>query len=138
MKIKNFYLHLIWLFENKCGTFFKDYPPPVFVDEIQYAPKLFQQIKIIIDREKKKGQFFMTGSQQFHLIENISESLAGRLGLLMLLGLSMREKQGIDFSEPFLPTDEYFSIRNLFQINSRNRISSFCYQCYPSPGKYLC
>lgn len=96
---------------EQSGTFFKDYPPPVFVDEIQYAPNLLKQIKIIIDREKKKGQFFMTDSQQFQLMENISESLAGRLGLLMLLGLSMREKQGIDFSEPFLPTDEYFSIR---------------------------
>lgn len=96
---------------EQSGTFFKDNPPPVFVDEIQYAPKLFPQIKIIIDREKKKGQFFMSGSQQFQLMENVSESLAGRLGLLTLLGLSMREKQGIEFSEPFLPTAEYFTIR---------------------------
>jgi len=96
---------------EQSGTFFKDNPPPVFVDEIQYAPKLFPQIKIIIDREKKKGQFFMSGSQQFQLMENVSESLAGRLGLLTLLGLSMREKQGIEFSEPFLPTAEYFTVR---------------------------
>lgn len=97
---------------EQSGTFFKDNPPPVFVDEIQYAPKLFSQIKIIIDRDKKKGQFFMSGSQQFQLMENVSESLAGRLGLLTLLGLSMREKQSVDFSEPFLPTDEYFAARN--------------------------
>lgn len=96
---------------EQSGTFFKDNPPPVFIDEIQYAPKLFPQIKIIIDREKKKGQFFMSGSQQFQLMEHVSESLAGRLGLLTLLGLSMREKQGIEFSEPFLPTDEYFTVR---------------------------
>lgn len=69
---------------EQSGTFFKDNPPPVFVDEIQYALKLFPQIKIIIDREKKKGQFFMSGSQQFQLMENISESLTGRLGLLTL------------------------------------------------------
>lgn len=50
----------------------------------------------------------MSSSQQFHMMKNVSESLAGRLGLLTLLGLSMREKRGIDFSEPFLPTDEYF------------------------------
>lgn len=69
---------------EQSGTFIKDNPPPVFVDEIQYALKLFPQIKIIIDREKKKGQFFMSGSQQFQLMENISESYAGRLGLLTL------------------------------------------------------
>lgn len=96
---------------EQSGTFFKDNPPPVFIDEIQYAPQLFQQIKIIVDREKKKGLFFMSGSQQFQMMKNISESLAGRLGLLTMLGLSIREKQGIDFSEPFLPTDEYFTNR---------------------------
>jgi predicted AAA+ superfamily ATPase len=96
---------------EQSGTFFKDNPPPVFIDEVQYAPNLFPQIKIIIDRDKKKGQFFMSGSQQFHMMKNVSESLAGRLGLLTLLGLSMREKQGVDFSDPFLPTDDYFTSR---------------------------
>ncbi len=96
---------------EQSGTFFKDNPPPLFVDEIQYAPNLFPQIKIIIDRDKKKGQFYMSGSQQFHMMKNVSESLAGRLGLLTLLGLSMREKLGIDFTESFLPTDDYFAIR---------------------------
>jgi predicted AAA+ superfamily ATPase len=94
---------------EQSGTFFKDNPPPVFIDEIQYAPDLFPHIKIIIDRDKKKGQFFMSGSQQFHMMKNISESLAGRLGLLTLLGLSLREKQGVAFSEPFLPDDDYLS-----------------------------
>ena len=93
---------------EQSGTFFKDNPPPVFIDEIQYAPNLFPHIKIIIDRDKKKGQFYMSGSQQFHMMKNVSESLAGRLGLLTLLGLSIREKQGINFTDPFLPTDDYF------------------------------
>ena len=96
---------------EQSGTFFKDNPPPVFIDEIQYAPNLFSHIKIMIDREKKKGQFFMSGSQQFHMMKNVSESLAGRLGLLTLLGLSMREKQGVSISEPFLPIDDYFAVR---------------------------
>ncbi|NLC44906.1 MAG: ATP-binding protein [Clostridiales bacterium] len=96
---------------EQSGTFFKDNPPPLFVDEIQYAPNLFPQIEIIIDRDKKKGQFYMSRSQQFHMMKNVSESLAGRLGLLTLLGLSMREKLGIDFTESFLPTDDYFAIR---------------------------
>lgn len=92
-------------------TFFKDNPPPVFIDEVQYAPHLFPQIKMIIDQDKKKGQFYLSGSHQFHMMKNVGESLAGRLGLLTLLGLSMREKQGIDFSEAFLPTEAYFTAR---------------------------
>lgn len=101
---------------EESGTFFKDNPPPLFIDEIQYAPELFPQIKIITDRDKQKGQFLMSGSQQFHLMKNVSESLAGRLGLITLLGLSLREKQGNLFSDSFLPTEEYF--------NSRKKISA--------------
>jgi len=90
------------------GTFFKDNPPPVFVDEIQYAANLFPQIKIILDRDKKKGQFFLSGSQQFHMMKNVGESLAGRLGILNLPGLSLRELHGLDFDEPFIPTGDYY------------------------------
>lgn len=93
------------------GTFFKDNPPPVFVDEIQKAPALFPQIKIILDREKKKGQFYMCGSQQFQMMRGVSESLSGRLGLVTLLGFSLREQYGIKNDTPFLPTDAYFSER---------------------------
>ncbi len=96
---------------EESGTFFKDNPPPVFVDEIQKAPELFPQIKMMIDRDQKKGQFFMCGSQQFRMMKNVSESLAGRLGLVTLLGLSMREKYGVLFDKPFLPTEEYFTER---------------------------
>ncbi len=92
-------------------TFFKDNPPPVFVDEIQKAPGLFPQIKMWIDREKKKGQFYMCGSQQFRMMKNVSESLAGRLGLVTLLGLSLREKYGCSYMEPFLPVEQYFTER---------------------------
>ena len=96
---------------GQSNTFFKDNPPPVFVDEVQYAPNLFPQIKIILDRDKKKGQFFLSGSQQFTMMKNVSESLAGRLGILNLLGLSLRERYDVAFREPFLPTDEYFANR---------------------------
>ena len=74
--------------KEESGTFFKDNPPPVFVDEIQKAPKLFEQIKMILDRDRKKGQFFMCGSQQFKMMKGVSESLAGRIGLVTLLGFS--------------------------------------------------
>jgi predicted AAA+ superfamily ATPase len=96
---------------GQSGTFFKDNPPPVFVDEVQYAPSLFPQIKIILDREKEKGLFFLSGSQQFEMMKNVSESLAGRIGILALPGLSLRELYGVAFREPFLPTEEYFAKR---------------------------
>ena len=99
--------------EEESGTFFKDYPPPVFVDEIQKAPALFEQIKMLLDRERKKGQFFLCGSQQFRMMKGVSESLAGRIGLVTLLGFSLRESHGIAFDVPFLPTEEYFSQRKL-------------------------
>lgn len=102
---------------NQSGTFFKDNPPPVFVDEVQYAPGLFPQIKIILDKEKKKGLFYLSGSQQFHMMENITESLAGRLGIFNLPGISMRELYGISFNEPFLPTSEYFANRQKNKAN---------------------
>ncbi len=95
--------------EEESGTFFKDNPPPVFIDEIQKAPALFEQIKMLLDRDRKKGQFFMSGSQQFKMMKGVSESLAGRIGLVTLLGFSLRETCGIEFDMPFLPTDEYFS-----------------------------
>lgn len=97
--------------QEQSGTFFKDNPPPVFIDEIQKAPELFSQIKMYIDREHKKGQFFMCGSQQFQMMKGVSESLSGRIGLLTLLGFSVRERYGIEDDTPFIPTDEYFSER---------------------------
>jgi predicted AAA+ superfamily ATPase len=96
---------------GEAGTFFKDNPPPVFVDEIQYAPNLFPYIKMIVDREKREGLFYLSGSQQFKMMKNVGESLAGRLGILNLLGLSLREIGGVEFAEPFVPSDGYFTKR---------------------------
>lgn len=97
--------------EEESGTFFKDNPPPVFIDEIQKAPALFEQIKMLLDRDRKKGQFFMCGSQQFKMMKGVSESLAGRIGLVSLLGFSLREVYGIECDTPFIPTEEYFTER---------------------------
>lgn len=97
--------------QEQSSTFFKDNPPPVFVDEIQKAPVLFEQIKTYIDKDGKKGQFFMCGSQQFKMMKGVSESLSGRIGLVTLLGYSLREIKNVDFNRPFMPTDEYFEER---------------------------
>lgn len=97
--------------KEESGTFFRNNPPPVFVDEIQKAPELFPQIKLILDSSHKKGQFFMCGSQQFQMMKGVSETLSGRIGLMTLLGLSLREQYGIENDMPFIPADEYFSKR---------------------------
>ena len=85
--------------------FLLENPPPVLIDEIQYAPELFPYIKIYVDTHKnRKGAFWLTGSQKFSLMKGIQESLAGRIAILDLLGLSCREKTKIPFSgKPFVP-----------------------------------
>ena len=97
--------------QEESATFFKDNPPPVFVDEIQKAPELFTQIKMMIDKGQEKGQFYMCGSQQFQMMKGVSESLSGRIGLITLLGFSLREKYDVACDIPFLPTDAYFEER---------------------------
>ena len=96
---------------NESGRFFEEHKPPVFVDEIQYAPKLFSYIKMIVDSRKKNGLFFMSGSQQFSLMKDLSESLSGRVGIVDILGLSLREIAGDPFSEPFRPDTAYLAAR---------------------------
>ena len=66
---------------------------PTIIDEVQYAPELFPLIKKMVDQSSNNGQFWLTGSQQFSLIKNIQESLAGRVAVLNVLGLSMAEKK---------------------------------------------
>jgi predicted AAA+ superfamily ATPase len=77
--------------------FFQTYKPPIIIDEVQYAPELFSQIKIICDESEEKGAFWLTGSQQYSMMKNIRESLAGRIGILELFSLSKNEKNGITF-----------------------------------------
>ena len=93
------------------GTFLKENPPPIFIDEVQKAPELFPQIKLSLDTNRQKGQFFLSGSQQFRMMKHISESLSGRIGVLTLLGFSLRERFAVDCTEPFLPTERYFEAR---------------------------
>lgn len=78
------------------GLFFRNHKPPVILDEVQYITELFSYIKMECDKTEEKGKFLLTGSQQYHLMQNISESLAGRAAILELSGLSLREMQGTD------------------------------------------
>ena len=77
--------------------FLSQFTEPVILDEIQYVPEVFRDLKILIDRDRTLyGKWIMTGSQQFTLMEEISESLAGRIALLHLETLSAREIRNKD------------------------------------------
>lgn len=80
--------------------FFQQYKPPILIDEIQYAPELFPQIKILCDNNPDKtGLFWLTGSQGYKMMKNIRESLAGRVTILNLYSLSNEEKSGVYYDD---------------------------------------
>ncbi len=83
------------LARNDPELFLSSHPAPLFIDEVQYAPELFSAIKLKVDGSNKRGRYWLTGSQQFALLQNIQESLAGRIGVAHLLGLSMAEANKI-------------------------------------------
>lgn len=99
---------------NDPELFLQRYKPPVIIDEIQYAPNLMENIKLYVDESGKMGEIWMTGSQIFHLMKNVSESLAGRVGIVRMQGFTNSE---IDHYEgkAFLPDKNDL----LFRINSR-------------------
>ena len=80
-----------YLAKNDPALFLQRYKPPVLIDEIQYATELLPYIKMSVDKNKKNGDFWITGSQVFRLMKDVSESLAGRVGIINLLGLSDAE-----------------------------------------------
>ena len=82
--------------ERNPDLFLRNHPPPVLVDEVQYAPGLFRHLKAAIDvRRHEMGRFVLTGSQHFTLMKGVSESLAGRCGLLELENLALAEIGGV-------------------------------------------
>jgi predicted AAA+ superfamily ATPase len=95
------------------ALFLQRFPPPVLIDEIQYAPELLPHVKIAVDRSGEPGLFWLTGSQQFHLMRGISQSLAGRVAILQLLGLSRQESLGRGVrSSPYLPTLQQIALNS--------------------------
>ena len=88
--------------------FIEKFSPPVLIDEIQYVPELLSYIKIVIDErrfgdpENAKGMYWLTGSQRFPLMKGVSESLAGRIGIFEMSGLSQAELDGRP-GTPFSP-----------------------------------
>ena len=81
--------------------FFQLHQPPLLIDEVQYAPELFPYIKILADTRRQPGDFWLTGSQMFKMMEGVQESLAGRVALLSMPPLSQSEIMGEPENTPF-------------------------------------
>jgi uncharacterized protein len=109
------------LARNDPALFLQVHPPPVTIDEVQYAPQLFSSIKMAVDRTGQPGMFWLTGSQKFHLMKGISESLAGRMAIIDMLGLSQAERLGrAGEQEPFRPTPAWLSNARIRAEKSKN------------------
>ena len=98
------------LAKNDPEMFLQLHKPPVLIDEVQYAPELFSMIKLIVDKEHRKGDFWLTGSQIFDLMKGVQESLAGRVAVLSLSSLSQTEIYGGEDS-PFQIEIEHLTKR---------------------------
>ena len=118
--------------QNDPGLFLQTYKAPLIIDEIQYAPELFSYIKIAVDQNKQNGMFWLTGSQKFRLMRGVNESLAGRVAIIDLLGLSQAELLNYN-NKPFLPSADWLehadisqaSIQNLTQVYKQIWYGSF-------------
>lgn len=96
---------------NDPTLFMLNHSGKLILDEVQYAPELFSSLKLAIDKQKTSGLFLLSGSQAFQLMQNVTESLAGRIAVLKLQGFSLREIQQLDFYQPFVPNREYIVAR---------------------------
>ncbi len=104
--------NLMQLANEEPALFLQRFTPPLLIDEIQYAPGLLPYIKMRVDEHHRSGEFWLTGSQQFQLMKGVSESLAGRVGIVNLLGLSLKERQGHPaIAQPFLPLEQQLKER---------------------------
>ncbi|MBA7477796.1 hypothetical protein ES707_13210 [subsurface metagenome] len=102
---------------NDPREFLTRFNAPLIIDEIQNAPQLLPYIKAVIDKERVNGRFIITGSQQFPLMKNISESLAGRAAILNLYPFMIEEITGNYLTEEK-------SMDNFFKKISSQKIST--------------
>ena len=91
--------------------FFLNNPRPLFIDEVQKESGILEEIKMIVDESDQRGDCILSGSQKLELMKGISESLAGRVSIMELAGLSLREINGIMFNRHFIPSSQYLQER---------------------------
>ena len=106
--------------EEDMNLFLLNNPCPLMIDEVQKCPSIFKKLKIVLDNTDNYGNFYLTGSQKLQLMEGVSESLAGRISVVELEGLSLREIHDIPFTKHFIPTQEYIAERDGVIKNYRN------------------
>jgi uncharacterized protein len=88
-------------------SYLKRLPKPVVLDEIQYFPEITTYVKILIDADRRPGQWFLTGSQQFAVMRGVSESMAGRVAILTLLPMQLGERPPLRNLDDFLISSSY-------------------------------
>ena len=91
--------------------FFLNNPRPLFIDEVQKEKSILEEIKQIVDDSDQRGEFILSDSQKLELMKGVSESLAGRVSVMELTRLSLREIKGISFNHHFIPSEEYLRER---------------------------
>lgn len=108
--------------QEDTNLFLLNNPCPLMIDEVQKCPSIFNKIKIILDNTDEYGNFYLTGSQKLQLTEGVSESLAGRVSVVELDGLSLREIYDVPFTKHFIPTQDYIKERENTVKNYRKNI----------------
>ena len=93
------------------GLFFLNNPRPLFIDEVQKENSILEEIKKLVDGSDSRGQFILSGSGKLELMKGMSESLAGRVSVMELSALSLREIKGISFNRHFIPSADYLEQR---------------------------
>lgn len=101
-------------------SFLEGFGIPLFIDEIQNTPYLIDELKVILDETKTKGNYILSGSQKWKLMKGLTESLAGIASILEMTTLSLREIKNIDFKQPFIPADEYLKKREKNLVKYEN------------------
>lgn len=103
--------------------FLDTYQNGVILDEVQYVPDLFSYLQVVTDERQRTSEYILTGSQNFLMMENITQSLAGRVAVFNLLPFSWQELQGTDYQpaswEEYLVGGSY--PRKLVQGHRRTR-----------------
>ncbi|MDD6909575.1 ATP-binding protein [Actinobacillus minor] len=102
---------LLSMARNDPTLFMLNHSGKLILDEVQYVPELFSSLKLAIDKQKTTGLYLLSGSQAFELMQNVTETLAGRIAVLKLQGFSLREIQRIEFYQPFVPNLDYLTAR---------------------------
>ena len=111
--------------------FLKSYAAPVILDEIQRVPALLSYIQTIVDENKSSGQYILTGSHQPQLGQGVSQSLAGRTGILQLLPLSISElaSAGVVLSRDQYMTQGFMPRLYDTSLDAKNLRASTCPVC---------